>query len=83
MIIKKKLNKQCRFYSALPGKINTESFKIIYIAPLKSLVQEMVGSFGKRLAPYNLRVAELTGDAQLSKEQIQQTQVKCRDFFLL
>lgn len=57
------------------GKIDSEAFKIIYIAPLKSLVQEMVGSFGKRLAPYNLRVAELTGDAQLSKEQIQATQV--------
>lgn len=57
------------------GKINVEQFKIIYIAPLKSLVQEMVGSFGKRLANYNLKVAELTGDQQLSKEQINQTQV--------
>jgi pre-mRNA-splicing helicase BRR2 len=27
------------------GTINTEEFKIIYIAPMKSLVQEMVGSF--------------------------------------
>jgi pre-mRNA-splicing helicase BRR2 len=38
------------------GKINTDQFKIIYIAPLKSLVQEMVGSFSKRLANYNLKV---------------------------
>ncbi len=57
------------------GKINVDQFKIIYIAPLKSLVQEMVGSFGKRLANYNLKVAELTGDQQLSKEQINETQV--------
>ena len=57
------------------GTINTEAFKIIYIAPLKSLVQEMVGNFGKRLAVYNLKVAELTGDMQLSREQIHETQV--------
>lgn len=57
------------------GKINVDAFKIIYIAPLKSLVQEMVGSFSKRLANYNLKVAELTGDQQLSKEQINATQV--------
>lgn len=57
------------------GRINVDQFKIIYIAPLKSLVQEMVGSFGKRLESYNLRVAELTGDQQLSKEQINETQI--------
>lgn len=57
------------------GRINVDQFKIIYIAPLKSLVQEMVGSFGKRLASFNLKVAELTGDQQLSKEQINETQV--------
>lgn len=29
------------------GTINADEFKIIYIAPMRSLVQEMVGSFGK------------------------------------
>lgn len=29
------------------GTINTEEFKIIYVAPMRSLVQEMVGSFRK------------------------------------
>lgn len=29
------------------GTINVDNFKIIYIAPMRSLVQEMVGSFGK------------------------------------
>ena len=48
---------------------------MVYIAPMKSLVQEMVGSFGKRLASYGLNVGELTGDSQMSKEQIAQTQV--------
>lgn len=50
-----------------------DPFKIIYIAPMKALVQEMVQSFTRRLAPYGLRVAELTGDAQLSRAQIAAT----------
>ena len=51
--------------------------QVIYVAPMKSLVQEMVGNFAKRLEPYGLRVGELTGDSQMSKEQIANTQVSC------
>lgn len=57
------------------GTINVDDFKIIYIAPMRSLVQEMVGSFGKRLASYGITVAELTGDHQLCKEEINATQI--------
>lgn len=57
------------------GEIDLDSFKIIYIAPLKALVQEQVGNFGKRLEPYGITVAELTGDRQLTKQQIAETQV--------
>lgn len=57
------------------GEIALDDFKIIYIAPLKALVQEQVGNFGKRLEPYGIRVAELTGDRQLTKQQIAETQV--------
>lgn len=57
------------------GTINVDDFKIIYVAPMRSLVQEMVGNFGKRLASYNITVSELTGDHQLSREQIQATQI--------
>ena len=42
---------------------------------MKSLVQEMVGNFTERLKPFGLVVNELTGDHQLSKEQIYETQV--------
>jgi hypothetical protein len=31
----------------LDGTINLDDFKIIYVAPMRSLVQEMVGSFSK------------------------------------
>jgi len=57
------------------GTINTDDFKIIYIAPMKSLAQEMVGTFSERLASYKIRVNELTGDHQLTREQIADTQV--------
>ena len=57
------------------GEINLDEFKIIYIAPLKALVQEQVGNFGKRLDPYGIQVAELTGDRQLTKQQIAETQI--------
>jgi len=57
------------------GNVKLDSFKIVYIAPMKSLVQEMVGSFGKKLNPYGITVSELTGDHQLCKEEIYATQV--------
>jgi pre-mRNA-splicing helicase BRR2 len=57
------------------GEIDLDAFKIVYIAPLKALVQEQVGNFGKRLEPYGIQVAELTGDRQLTKQQIADTQI--------
>ena len=57
------------------GNLNLDEFKIIYIAPLKALVQEQVGNFGKRLEAYGIQVSELTGDRQLTKQQIAETQI--------
>ncbi len=57
------------------GELDLDAFKIVYIAPLKALVQEQVGNFGKRLEPYGIKVSELTGDRQLTKQQISETQV--------
>lgn len=57
------------------GNIALDDFKIIYIAPLKALVSEQVGNFGKRLEPYGIKVSELTGDRQLTKQQIAETQI--------
>ena len=57
------------------GEIMLDDFKIVYIAPLKALVQEQVGNFGARLKTYGIRVSELTGDRQLTKQQIADTQV--------
>lgn len=57
------------------GEIMLDDFKIVYIAPLKALVQEQVGNFGKRLESCGIRVSELTGDRQLTKQQIADTQI--------
>ncbi|KAJ3424314.1 u5 small nuclear ribonucleoprotein 200 kda helicase [Anaeramoeba flamelloides] len=57
------------------GEIKLDEFKIVYIAPMKSLVQEMVGNFSNRLSSYGITVNELSGDQQLSKQQISRTQL--------
>lgn len=57
------------------GEISKSSFKIIYIAPMKALAAEMTQNFGKRLQKIGLKVRELTGDTQLSKKEIKETQM--------
>ncbi|CAI2335169.1 unnamed protein product [Caenorhabditis sp. 36 PRJEB53466] len=57
------------------GEIMKDDFKIIYIAPMKALATEMTESFGKRLAPLGIRVRELTGDTQLSRNELADTQM--------
>jgi len=42
---------------------------------MKALVAEMVGNFNKRLESFNLTIRELTGDMQLTKQQIEETQI--------
>ncbi|OHT07006.1 small nuclear ribonucleoprotein [Tritrichomonas foetus] len=49
--------------------------KVVYVAPMKSLVQEMVGSFSYRLESYGKTVVELTGDSSASKAQLSHADV--------
>lgn len=57
------------------GVIRLDEFKIVYVAPMKALAAEMTANFGKRLLPLNVKVKELTGDMQLSKKEIEETQI--------
>ncbi|CAD5207281.1 unnamed protein product [Bursaphelenchus okinawaensis] len=57
------------------GRILKDTFKIIYIAPMKALAAEMTNSFSKRLKKLGLTVRELTGDTQLSRKEIDETQM--------
>lgn len=62
-------------YDPATDTVDLNAFKIIYVAPMKSLVQEMVHNFGKRLGGYGISVRELSGDSSLTKSQINDTQV--------
>ncbi|KAJ2475579.1 Pre-mRNA splicing, partial [Coemansia sp. RSA 2052] len=64
-----------QFRSEASGAIAVDAFKMVYIAPMKALVAEMAQSFAARLAPLGLRVAELTGDTQLTAQQLRATQL--------
>lgn len=57
------------------GELDLDNFKIVYIAPMKSLVAEVVIDFTQRLEVYGIKVRELSGDVNLTKAQINETQV--------
>ncbi|MEW5302418.1 MAG: hypothetical protein WDW36_005207 [Sanguina aurantia] len=57
------------------GVIQKGEFKIVYVAPMKALAAEVTSNFSKRLEPLGLVVRELTGDMQLSKKELSETQM--------
>ena len=56
-------------------KVTNSDFKIIYVSPMKALAAEIVEKFQSRLKFLGVIVKELTGDMQLSKQEIQDTHV--------
>ena len=64
-----------RHADAATGEIDVANLLIIYIAPMKALAQEVVQKFGKRLKALKLAVRECTGDMQLSRADIEKTQL--------
>nr|CAD7458407.1 unnamed protein product [Timema tahoe] len=57
------------------GVIKKDQFKIVYVAPMKALAAEMTQNFSKKLGCLGIMVRELTGDVQLTKTEILQTQM--------
>ncbi|XP_065878645.1 DExH-box ATP-dependent RNA helicase DExH14 isoform X2 [Euphorbia lathyris] len=57
------------------GYLHKDEFKIVYVAPMKALAAEVTSTFSKRLSPLNMVVKELTGDMQLSKNELEETQM--------
>ncbi|CAO1614442.1 unnamed protein product [Parajaminaea phylloscopi] len=55
--------------------ISLDDFKIIYVAPMKALAAEIVRKFSKRLAYLGVKVRELTGDMQMTRQEIAETQM--------
>jgi pre-mRNA-splicing helicase BRR2 len=69
------LNELGKYRNEETGTFDLDAFKIVYIAPMKALVQEMVGNFTARLSVFGIKVGELTGDSQMTKQQISKTQI--------
>ena len=70
------LNELAKYRDEETGEFALDQFKIVYIAPMKALVQEMVGNFTSRLtSAFGVKVGELTGDSQMTKQQITETQI--------
>ncbi|CAM9807850.1 unnamed protein product, partial [Scytosiphon promiscuus] len=57
------------------GALERGGIKAIYVAPMKALAQEVVSKFSQRLKPLGLVVREYTGDMQLSKQEVEGSQV--------
>ncbi|GMH17017.1 hypothetical protein Nepgr_018858 [Nepenthes gracilis] len=57
------------------GYLHKDEFKIVYVAPMKALAAEVTSTFSHRLSPLNMTVKELTGDMQLSKNELEETQM--------
>ena len=57
------------------GEIDLTKFKIVYVAPMKALVAEVVGNLSERLKDFGVNVRELTGDVSMSKAEIEDTQI--------
>ncbi|KAL3514908.1 hypothetical protein ACH5RR_027625 [Cinchona calisaya] len=57
------------------GTFNHNNYKIVYVAPMKALVAEVVGNLSNRLQEYNVKVKELSGDQTLTRQQIDETQI--------
>lgn len=57
------------------GYLHKDEFKIVYVAPMKALAAEVTRTFSSRLSPLNMIVRELTGDMQLSKNELEETQM--------
>ncbi|XP_047146915.1 DExH-box ATP-dependent RNA helicase DExH12 [Vigna umbellata] len=57
------------------GSIDHSAYKIVYVAPMKALVAEVVGNLSNRLQEYDVKVRELSGDQSLTRQQIEETQI--------
>lgn len=55
--------------------VQVDDFKIVYVAPMKALAAEVTEKLGKRLSWLGVQARELTGDMQLTKREIMDTQV--------
>ncbi|KAJ1800554.1 activating signal cointegrator 1 complex subunit 3 [Coemansia sp. RSA 2399] len=56
-------------------QVAKSEFKIVYIAPMKALAAEVVEKYQSRLKWLGIKCRELTGDMQLTKAEVNATQI--------
>lgn len=64
--------------TCIAREIETKSplgVKCVYIAPMKALAQEVVSKFAEKLSGLRMTVRELTGDTQLTRAEMDRTQI--------
>ncbi|ORX42129.1 Sec63-domain-containing protein [Piromyces finnis] len=69
------LNTILKYYDPETKYLDRDQFKIVYVAPMKALAAEIVRKFSERLGELGITVKEYTGDMQLTKSEIAQTQM--------
>ena len=69
------LNELAKHRNEETGTFDLDAFKIVYVASMKALVEEIVGNFTVRLKVFNIKVGKLTHDSQMTKQQISETQI--------
>lgn len=69
------IKSHCLSDDAENPRINTGEFKIVYIAPMKALVNEIVATLRHRLNCLGVVVSEFTGDSHLSRKEVELSQI--------
>ena len=54
------LNELSKVRDEQTGTFDFDALKIVYIALMKALVQEMISNFSNRSSPFGIKVGELT-----------------------
>jgi pre-mRNA-splicing helicase BRR2 len=55
--------------------INLSNFKVVYLAPMKALVAEVVATLNYRLNYLGIKAAEFTGDIHLSRQEFEDASI--------
>lgn len=62
-------------YNESENKFNYKNIKALIITPMKALASETVGNFSKRLSKYGISVSELSGDANMTRIEMENTNI--------
>lgn len=65
--------REISYFAPESKNLSQHIFTLIYIAPMKALVNEIVHKFSTALGYLKLRIRECTGDMQLSRAEIAET----------